>query len=51
MRIILRAYKTSFVKRLEEHSANKNYDFKAEDITSLLEGSTGAGHSLFWRIY
>jgi uncharacterized protein len=34
---------------IEEHSANKNYDFKAEDITSLLEGNAEAGHSLFWR--
>lgn len=34
---------------IEQHSANKNYEFKAEDITGLLKGDPRAGHSLLWR--
>lgn len=41
--------KNQLREAIEGHSANKNYDLKAEDITNLLEGTAGAGHSLFWR--
>lgn len=34
---------------IEQDSANKNYEFKAEDITGLLKGDPRAGHSLLWR--
>ena len=34
---------------IEQHSANKNYELKAVDITNLLKGEPEAGHSLFWR--
>lgn len=34
---------------IEQHSANKNYRIRAEDITSLLKGDPEAGSSLLWR--
>jgi len=34
---------------IEDHPLNRNYDFRVEDITSLLEGSSQAKHALFWR--
>lgn len=47
-------YSPAIVRRhfkdvIENHPTNTNYDFKAEDIASLLEGSQGAKQSLFWR--
>lgn len=34
---------------IEQHSANKNYEFEAKDISNLLKGHPDAGHSLLWR--
>jgi HD superfamily phosphohydrolase len=34
---------------IENHQLNRNYGIRVEDITSLLEGSLTAGHTLFWR--
>jgi HD superfamily phosphohydrolase len=34
---------------IEDHPLNRNVGFRAEDITALLEGSSLAGHRLFWR--
>jgi HD superfamily phosphohydrolase len=34
---------------IENHPLNRNYHFRAEDITALLEGRSTAGHTLFWR--
>jgi HD superfamily phosphohydrolase len=35
---------------IEDHKLNKrNFGFRVEDITSLLEGKAEAGHRLFWR--
>jgi uncharacterized protein len=34
---------------IENHPSNANYGFKADDVASLLEGSSRAKQSLFWR--
>jgi HD superfamily phosphohydrolase len=34
---------------IERHPLNQNYGLRAEDVTALLEGSSDAGHKLFWR--
>ena len=35
---------------IESHKLNEgNHGFRADDIASLLEGSTAAGHQIFWR--
>ena len=34
---------------IENHPSNANYGFKADDIASLLEGSSRAKQALFWR--
>jgi HD superfamily phosphohydrolase len=34
---------------IENHPANANYGFKADDIAALLEGSSRAKQALFWR--
>jgi HD superfamily phosphohydrolase len=34
---------------IETHQLNRNYGFRVEDITALLEGSSHAQHALFWR--
>lgn len=34
---------------IENHQLNRNYGFRVEDITFLLEGSSQAKHALFWR--
>src|SRR5438094_599058 len=33
---------------IEDHPLNANYGFKADDVASLLEGSSRARQSLFW---
>ncbi|MBW1708396.1 MAG: HD domain-containing protein [Deltaproteobacteria bacterium] len=43
---IVRMYFTNII---ENHPLNKNYDFKANDVAGLLEGSQDAGSALFWR--
>jgi len=34
---------------IENHPSNANYGFKADDVASLLEGSSRAKQALFWR--
>jgi HD superfamily phosphohydrolase len=34
---------------IEDHPQNRNWGFRAEEITALLEGSSEARHALFWR--
>ena len=34
---------------IENHPRNQNYRIKADDIAALLEGSSSAGRTLFWR--
>lgn len=34
---------------IENHPSNANYGFKADDVASLLEGSSKAKQALFWR--
>ena len=34
---------------IEEHPLNRNYDFRADDVAALVEGSAGAKQGLFWR--
>jgi hypothetical protein len=34
---------------IESHPLNENYDFTANDIAALLEGSSGAKRAVFWR--
>ena len=34
---------------IKNHPLNNNYNFSAEDVASLLEGTPNAGPSLFWR--
>ena len=34
---------------LENHQLNRNYGFRVEDLTALLEGRSEAKHALFWR--
>jgi HD superfamily phosphohydrolase len=34
---------------IENHQLNRNYGFRVEDVTFLLEGSAQAKHALFWR--
>lgn len=34
---------------IERHPLNQNVGLRAEDVTALLEGSSAAGRSLFWR--
>lgn len=34
---------------IEDHKANQNYDFRADDVAALVEGSAGAKQGLFWR--
>lgn len=43
---IVRAH---FADVIKNHPLNTNYDFTADDIANLLEGSTEAGKALFWR--
>lgn len=47
-------YSASIVRHLlkdviENHPLNNNFDIKADDVASLLEGSQAAKHRLFWR--
>jgi HD superfamily phosphohydrolase len=41
--------RTHFKELIENHAANKNHGFRADDVAALLEGTTDAGHALFWR--
>ena len=34
---------------IEKHLLNGNYDFKADDVASLIEGSSGSARRVFWR--
>ncbi len=34
---------------IEDHPLNANYDFKADDVAALLEGSAKAKQRIFWR--
>lgn len=43
---IVRAH---FADVIKNHPLNTNYDFTANDIANLLEGSPEAGKALFWR--
>ena len=36
-------------KAIEDHKLNGNYNFTADDIAALLEGSAGARQGSFWR--
>ena len=38
-----------FRSAIEDHKANQNYDFRADDVAALVEGSAGAKQGLFWR--
>ncbi len=41
--------RTRFREVIENHPLNGNCGFKAEDVAALLEGSTKARQTLFWR--
>jgi HD superfamily phosphohydrolase len=43
---IVRRY---FADVIKNHPLNTNYDFKADDVANLLEGSPESGKALFWR--
>ena len=34
---------------IEKHPLNQNFGLRAEDVAALLQGSSAAGRSLFWR--
>jgi HD superfamily phosphohydrolase len=34
---------------IENHKANANYEFSADDVAALIEGSSSAQTSIFWR--
>lgn len=34
---------------IENHKANANYSFSADDVAALIEGSAGAQKGIFWR--
>jgi hypothetical protein len=34
---------------IEKHPLNGNYDFKADDVAALIEGSSGSARRVFWR--
>jgi len=41
--------RTKLRSAIEDHPLSPNYDFKAEDVASFLEGSAKAKQTLFWR--
>ena len=44
-----RWYKTQLRDVIENHRANNNYGFRAEDISGLIEGGAAAGRAAIWQ--
>jgi HD superfamily phosphohydrolase len=41
--------RSELASALEDHPLNANYGFRADDVASLVEGSTRAKQAVFWR--
>jgi HD superfamily phosphohydrolase len=41
--------RTELKSAIEDHPLNSNYDFRADDVAALLEGTATAKQAIFWR--